>query len=212
MPGPPGAWYDVMRPGDGTNVYGILGVDPALDRVAASHDVALAERELLARGDADLLLHDVDAGDELGHRMLDLHARVHLDEEELVVLVQELERAGAAIADLAAGIGAALADARQRARDDARRRRFLDDLLVAPLHRAVALEQVDRVLVLVGEHLDLDVARVLEELLHVHASDCRTPPAPRCASASTADSSAASVCTTRMPRPPPPPAALMITG
>ena len=28
----------------------------------------------------------------------------------------------------------------------------------------------------------------------------------------TAGSSAASVCTTRMPRPPPPPAALMITG
>jgi hypothetical protein len=28
--------------------------------------------ELLAGGDADLLLHDVDAGDELGHRVLDL--------------------------------------------------------------------------------------------------------------------------------------------
>ena len=93
----------------------ILGVDPAFDRVAAAHDVALPERELLAGRDADLLLHDVDAGDHLGHRMLDLDARVHLDEEELVVLVQELERAGAAIADLAARFGAALADARQRA-------------------------------------------------------------------------------------------------
>ena len=48
------------------------------------------------------------------------------------------------------------------------RRRFLDDLLVASLHRAVALAEPDRVLVLVGEHLDLDVARVLEELLQVH--------------------------------------------
>ena len=116
MPGPPGTWYDVMRPGDGTNVYGILGVDPAFDRVAAPHDVALPEAQLLAGGDADLLLHDVDAGDHLGHRVLDLDARVHLDEEELVVLVQELERAGAAVADLAARLGAALADARQRAR------------------------------------------------------------------------------------------------
>ena len=167
MPGPPGAWYDVMRPGDGMNVYGILGVDPAFDRVAAAHDVALPERELLPGRDADLLLHDVDAGDQLGHRMLDLHARVHLDEEELVVLVQELERAGAAVADLPAGVGAALADARQRAQRDARRRRLLDDLLVAALHRAVALEEVHRVLVLVGEHLDLDVARIVEELLHV---------------------------------------------
>jgi hypothetical protein len=51
---------------------------------------------------------------------------------------------------------------------DARGRRFLDDLLVAALHRAVALAEIDRVAVGVGQHLDLDVARVLEELLHVH--------------------------------------------
>ena len=74
------------------------------------------KRELLPGGDADLLLHDVDAGDHLGDRVLDLHARVHLDEVELVVLVEELERARAAIADLAAGVGAALADARRAAR------------------------------------------------------------------------------------------------
>ena len=40
-------------------------------------------------------------------------------------------------------------------------------------------------------------------------------PNAACASARvsvTADTSAASVCTTRMPRPPPPPDALMITG
>ena len=130
--------------------------------------VALRERQLLAGGHADLHLHDVDAGHHLGHRMLDLHAGVHLDEIELAVLVQELEGAGAAVADLLAGGGAALADALDDAARDAGRGRFLDDLLVAALHRAVALAQLDRVPVLVGEHLDLDVARVLEELLHVH--------------------------------------------
>jgi hypothetical protein len=92
--------------------------------------------------------------------MLDLDPRVHLDEKELVVLEQELERAGAAVADLAARVGAALADPRQRPQGHARRRSLLDDLLVAALHRAVALEQVDGVLVLVREHLDLDVARI----------------------------------------------------
>ena len=111
MPGPPGAWYEVMRPGEGTNVYGSSALMRHSIAWPATHDVALAEAQLLARGDADLLLHDVDAGDHLGDRVLDLHARVHLDEEELVVLVQELEGAGAAIADLAAGLGAALADA-----------------------------------------------------------------------------------------------------
>jgi hypothetical protein len=110
MPGPPGAWYDVMRPGDGTNEYGILGVYPAFDRMTAPDDVALAKAQLLTGGHADLLLHDVDSGRHFGHRMLDLDPRVHLDEEELVVLVQELERPRAAIADLPARIGAALAD------------------------------------------------------------------------------------------------------
>ena len=38
--------------------------------------------ELLAGGDADHLLDQVDAGDQLGDRMLDLQARVHLQEEE----------------------------------------------------------------------------------------------------------------------------------
>ena len=46
-------------------------------------------------------------------------------------------------------------------------RRFLDHLLVAALHRAVAFAEVDGVALAVGQHLDLDVARVLQELLHV---------------------------------------------
>ena len=41
------------------------------------------ERERLARRDAQLLLDEVDAVDELGHRMLDLQPRVHLEEEEV---------------------------------------------------------------------------------------------------------------------------------
>ena len=156
-----------MRPGDGVNLYGSSALMRHSIAWPRSSIVALRERQLLAGGDADLHLHDVDAGHHLGHRVLDLHARVHLDEVELAVLVEELEGAGAAVADLLAGGGAALADLLDHAARDAGRRRFLDDLLVAALHRAVALAEPDRVLVRVGQHLDLDVARVLEELLHV---------------------------------------------
>src|SRR5690606_41950353 len=49
----------------------------------------------------------------------------------------------------------------------ARRGRLFDDLLVATLHRAVALAQVHYIAVVVGDDLELDVARLLEELLHV---------------------------------------------
>ena len=77
-PGPPGtlnAWIDAGRRRER---LGILGVDAALDRVAGERDVALLERQPLARRDPDLLLDDVDAGHHLGDRMLDLEARVRL--------------------------------------------------------------------------------------------------------------------------------------
>jgi hypothetical protein len=45
--------------------------------------------------------------------------------------------------------------------------RLLDDFLVAALHRAVALAQVDDVAEIIGEHLELNVARPLQKLLHV---------------------------------------------
>ena len=38
--------------------------------------------------DRELRFDDVDARDELGDGVLDLDARVHLDEEELAVLIQ----------------------------------------------------------------------------------------------------------------------------
>src|SRR5204862_7332553 len=85
-----------------------------------------------------LLLHDVDAGHHLRHRVLDLHAGVHLDEVELAFFVEKLVSARSAVADALASRRAALADALDHSPRDARRRRFLDDLLVAPLHRAIA--------------------------------------------------------------------------
>ena len=55
-------------------------------------------------------LHDVDARDQLGDGVLHLHAGVHLDEVELSVFVQELERARTPVTDALAGCGAAFAD------------------------------------------------------------------------------------------------------
>ena len=78
---------------------GILGIEAAFDRPAVELHVVLRERQLLAGRDADHLLHEVDAGDQFRHRMLDLQARVHLEEVEVAVAVDdELDRAGASIA------------------------------------------------------------------------------------------------------------------
>jgi hypothetical protein len=42
--------------------------------------------QLVALRDEDLALHEVDAGHDLGDRVLDLDARVDLDEEELLAV------------------------------------------------------------------------------------------------------------------------------
>ena len=99
--------------------------------------------------------------------MLDLHARVHLDEIEAAVLVEELEGTGAAIADGATGLRTALADLAPLCLGNAGRGGLLDDLLVAALHGAVALAEMDGVAVLVRKHLELDMTRVLQILLHI---------------------------------------------
>ena len=81
---------------------------------------------------------------------------------------QALDRPGARVRYGRGGVGGDLPDPRPQLRVDRRRRRLLDQLLVAALERAVALAEVDHVAVLVGQHLDLDVARVGQVALQVH--------------------------------------------
>ena len=101
--------------------------------------------------------------------MLHLQAGVHLDEEELAVLVEELDGPGAAVADLLHGLGDGGADLLARFGVEGGRRRLLHDFLVPALQRAVALAQVDGVALAVAEHLHLDVAGLRKVLLEIHA-------------------------------------------
>ena len=151
----------------GREAKGILGVDPALHGMTLQNHILLSQAQLLAGGNPDLFLHQVDPGDHLCDRMFHLDARVHLDEVELAVLVEELESPDSLVTNLAAGFGAPIADPVNQSPRYARCRSLLDDLLVAPLHGTVALAQPDRVAKAVRKNLDLDVPRVLEELLHV---------------------------------------------
>ena len=100
--------------------------------------------------------------------MLDLEPRVQLDEGERAVGPdEELERAGVAVADVPAralGRGLHLLAPLVVER---RRRRLLDQLLVAALHRALALAAGQDMAMVVAEHLDLDVARRRDHLLDV---------------------------------------------
>ena len=147
----------------------IFGVQPRLDRMAAARDCRLLERQPFARGDTQLPFDEVEPGDHFGDRMLDLQARVHLEEIELGAVEQELDRAGAAITDRLCRRHRRCAHRRARRVGQARGRGFLDDFLVAALQRAVALVQVHGVAVRVGEDLDLDVPALLDEAFEQHS-------------------------------------------
>ena len=123
--------------------------------------------ELLARGDPEHLADQVDPGDLLGDAVLHLEAGVHLEEGDGPVLGdEELTGAGADVVRLAQDRLGALVEAAHLVVGQERRGRLLDQLLVAPLQRAVTGGDHHDVAVLVGEALGLDVARLVEELLH----------------------------------------------
>ena len=73
----------------------VLGIDAALDGPAVDRQVLLFEGQGLAPGRTDHLFDQIDPGDHLRHRMLDLQPGVHFQEEEALVLTgHELDRAG----------------------------------------------------------------------------------------------------------------------
>ena len=78
-------------------IVGVLGVEPGLDGVAPLGRAFTLEST--AAGDEDLQLHQVEAGGDLGDRVLDLQPGVDLEEREdlLIRLIEVLDGAGAAV-------------------------------------------------------------------------------------------------------------------
>ena len=101
-------------------------------------DLLLRHRKLLAVSDANLPLDEVDAGDHLGDRVLDLQSRVHLQEEELAVLVDELDGAGVVVADGTSRLNGGFTHCCLDACWERGCWCFFDELLVSSLGGAVA--------------------------------------------------------------------------
>ena len=165
-PGPLGATNVVTVPGAGRKPR--PGSSPLMrNSKACPRGSGSSKRQRLALGDAELLAHQVDAGDLLGDRVLDLQAGVDLEEADRARPCRRGTRrcrrrrtpprgrcpCDAAYSCAVCSVG------------EERRGRLLDDLLVAPLQRAVAGRDDDDVAVGVGEHLRLDVARLVEVAL-----------------------------------------------
>ena len=126
-------------------------------------NVLLRERQRFAVGNAQLPLHQIDAVDELGDRMLDLQPRVHFEEEEASVGIEhELAGAGVLVVDRLCGAHGGRAHRRAQFGRERDGGCFLDDFLMPALDRTFALAEMHGAAVRVGQHLKLDVARIAQ--------------------------------------------------
>ena len=136
----------------------------------------LAQGQRFAAGHNQLPLHEVQAGDRFRDWVFDLEARVHLHKKEthrlrLVIaglFHNEFHRARAHIVHRARCCHSGCAHLGAQGLGHAGGGGFFQHLLVAALHRAVALKQVDVIAVTVAKHLDLDVARTLYIFFNQH--------------------------------------------
>ena len=149
-------------------VLRVFGIDAELQGIATVDDVALLYRQRQAAGDADLLADDVQPGDFLGDGVFHLHPGIHLHEVHLAVGEQELHGTGILVAHRLRGTYRQVADVGALLGGELRAGGDLDELLVAPLDRTVALEQVHGVAETIGEHLRLDVLGIDDALLEEH--------------------------------------------
>ena len=124
----------------------------------------------------------------------------------------ELDGAGADVADRAAERDRGLAHRGAARVVERGRRRLLDDLLVAALDRALALPQVHDVAVRVAEDLDLDVARPLDVALEQQRVVAERDSRLAARALDRLGELARRARTTRMPLPPPPADALTSSG
>src|SRR5471032_2104764 len=143
--------------GRGAEGEGIFRIDAAFDGMALEHDVLLGEAQRRAGGDADLLAHDVDASDGFADGMFHLQPRVHFNEIEAAIFVEEFNRAGAQIAQSFQGAGADAADLVALLGVEGGAARFLPHFLVAALQRTIPLAQMHDMAMAVGQNLDLDM-------------------------------------------------------
>ena len=144
----------------------ILRVETGLDRTPDDCGVHGGVGQPGTLRNLDLQPDEIETGDHLRDRVLDLEPGVDLEQEERALGVHhELDRPRPDVAERRTRSSSSSAERLALGRRDHRRWRFLDDLLVTALDRTLALEQRDHGAVMITEDLHLDVPRRLEVLL-----------------------------------------------
>ena len=130
-------------------------------------NLLLGHRQLLAGGNANLPFHEIDAGDHFGDRVLHLQTGVHLQEEELAILINELDGSCVVVTDSLCCFDSGFTHCVFNAVGKCGRRSFFDQFLVTTLCRAVARGDPHHVAVLVSHQLHFNMARPGEVALDI---------------------------------------------
>ena len=136
--------------GIGHKVIGrVLGGNTALDSMADGGQLILLRQgdfravQVVALGNLDLCLHNVDTGDLLGNGVFNLNAGVNLDKIEFAVgSSQKFYGAGADVVNIFHQLDSSLADGFALFYRQSEGRSNFNQLLVAALYGAVALKQM----------------------------------------------------------------------
>ena len=131
--------------------------------MAKEINIFLRGGQRLSLSHADLPLHEIKPRDAFCHRVLNLQPGIHLQKIKLATgIEQKLHCAGAHVAHRPRRLYCSGTHRfAQLWRHDGARR-FLYDLLVPPLQRAVTLTQMNHIAMSIGKHLHLDVPRTLD--------------------------------------------------
>ena len=144
----------------------VFGIQTVFNRPAVDLHVVLRDRQRFAICNADHLFNQIDAGDQFGHRVFHLKTRVHLEEVEVPVTIDdEFHSTRAGVAHCLRQSDRLFAHRLTCSFVKERRRRFFDNLLVPALDRTFAFVQVDAVAMGIRQNLNFDVARLGDEFL-----------------------------------------------
>ena len=148
----------------------VFRIHTHFNRMTVQAQLVLHKRQCLTARHTQLPLDQIEASDLLRHRVLNLQARVHFHEVGLIALHDELHGTHAFVVDRLGSTHRTQAKLAAQLLTDPGRRRLLDHLLIAPLHRTIALEQRHAVPVRIGQQLHLHMARLAEIPLDQHAA------------------------------------------
>ena len=133
--------------------------------------IVLREWEPCPRRNQDLQMNEVKSSDQLRHRMLHLQPSVHLQKVELAVLInQKFDSSRVVVSSPACKGHSSLTHRLPHPGIDYGRWRFFDYFLMASLYRALTLAEIHHVAVLVAENLNLNMTRLLDQLLDIYSA------------------------------------------